>query len=585
MSTTFEHDFVISPPAATPRSALSGAASAALHQAPVSPPSDARAGTTHPQTNRMVVLVAPEFLEPGCAAELVRSTFRSARGDARILLRVCSAAGLNLAADLAEAGLIVDALVAPDIVPDDELPQSVAASAVFMPPGSTLEELNDFALALSDVVLTGPHWFTDPDLVNIAREQKKPVISAGDGLPPLPLRHPDIAGWLHTRRAHWRYCLCHASGRLEQFCLELFAYNWRGKAKGGHKHSRQQLRRCVSGGWPERWPPYFAPEDPEHDEQNWRKLAPDTAARHDAALIVDRFNSLDHSALFGAFAHRDLIWLAYFASAFAVFAAVMGSLPYFESGLAWPSMELFTLFGILAIILALRWTQLQDHWTSCRLAAEQLRIVRLCLPLFVVPSVLRGADKLPPGAAVYTVRALEEVKRTVRDQGVPRPRRSFSPAEAAAWLELLVEDQALYHETNELRLEHAEIRLHNWAAGLFLLAVLAVVAHYFSKLPWIAPVVPWLLILTAAGPAAAAALHGVRTRLGIVHRIALSRDTKAELDQIHTRLKQFKLNLPNLPSERAWSEIRSLALRASNAMGSENTSWHNLVRREKDDIM
>ncbi len=500
-------------------------------------------------------------------------------------MRVRSAAGVGVAADLAQAGLPVDVLMAPGIVPFDKLPSSIAAAAVCLPPGCTPEDLNEFALTFSDVVLIGPQWLADPDLIDQAREQKKPVIPAGDGLPPLPLRHPDIAGWLHTKRLHWRRFLSHGSGRLEQFCLELFAYNWRGKANGGHKRSREQLWRCVARGWPQHWPPYFAPEHPTEHEKNWRKLAPDIAAQHDAALIVDRFNSLDHSALFGAFAHRDLIWLAYFASAFAVFAAVMGSLSYFERGLVWPSVELFTLSCIVAIIVVLRWTQLQDHWTSCRLAAEQLRIARLCLPLFVVPSLLRSADILPPGAAVYTVRALEEVKRTVRDQGIPRPHKAFSPAEAAAWLDLLVEDQASYHENNELRLERAEIRLHNWAAGLFFVAVLAVLAHYFSKTAWIAPLLPWLLIPTAAGPAAAAALHGVRTRLGVVHRIALSRDTRVELDQVHARLIQLKLDLANLPPERAWSEIRSLALRASNAMGIENTSWHNLVRREKDDIM
>ncbi len=96
---------------------------------------------------------------------------------------------------------------------------------------------------------------------------------------------------------------------------------------------------------------------------------------------------------------------------------------------------------------------------------------------------------------------------------------------------------------------------------------------------------PYLLIPTAAGPAGAASLHGVRTRLGIVHRIALSRDTGAELRAIHDRLEQFRRDLGDMTPERAWSEIRMLAMRASTAMGSENTSWHNLVRREKDDIM
>jgi hypothetical protein len=583
MSTTFEQDFVADE-AAQPV-AVNRPTGAPPQRASGPPRPCGSPATPDRRINRTVVLMAPEF--PGVAEdiELVRTTIRSALGEARLLVRARGFGGLSFAAQLTESGLPVDLLLAPDIVPNDDLPSNLIASAVRMPPGSTPEELNDFALALCDIVLISAEGQADQDLIGQAADQRKPVIPAGAALPTLPLRHPDIAGWLHTRKKRWHGFLCHASGRLEQFCLELSAFNWRGGADGGRKHSRQRLWRCFSRGWRDHWPAYFAPEEAQNDARNWRKLAPDSTAGDDAALIVNRFNSLDQSALFGAFLHRDLIWVAYFASAFAVFDAVMGSLKYFEGGLVWPSVELITLGVIVGIILFLRVTQLQDHWTSCRLAAEQLRIARLCLPLFVVPSVLRGPDQMPPGLAVYTVRALEEVKRTVRDQGIPRLREDFSPAGAAAWLELIVADQASYHKINELRLERSEKRLHNWAAGLFLLAVLAVLAHYVSELPWVAPVVPCLLILTAAGPAAAAALHGVRTRLGIVHRIALSRDTKEELDQVHARLNQLKSNLANLSPERAWSEIRSLALRASNAMWSENTSWHNLVRREKDDIM
>ncbi|HEX3996620.1 MAG TPA: hypothetical protein VHX39_36085 [Acetobacteraceae bacterium] len=583
MSTTFEHDIVTG--AEAPSGVVSQLDVAHSHHLPVVAQIGARPVMPDRRINRTVVLVAPEFLGAADEIERVRTTLRSARGEVRALVCVRGAGGLTLAAHLTEAGLPVDVLLASDIEPGDDWPPHLSAAAVRMPSGSTPEEMNDFALALSDIVMTGPDRLADPDLISKAEDQRKPVIPAGDALPALPVRHPDIAGWLHTGKRGWRILLCHASGRLEQFCLELSAFNWRGREEGGRKDSRERLLRCVSVGWKKNWPPYFASEQPHDDERNWRKLAPDNKARDDTALIVERFNSLDHSALYGAFFHRDLIWVAYFLSAFAVFDAVMGSLKYFAGGVGWPSAELVTLAGIVVIIAFLRATQLQDHWTSCRLAAEQLRIVRLCLPLFVVPSVLRSADKASPGTPIYTMRALEEVKRTVRDQGIPRLRKDFSLAGAAAWLELIVADQASYHETNERRLERAEYRLHDWAAGLFLLAVLAVGTHYFHEVRWIAAVVPYLLILTAAGPAAAAALHGVRTRLGIVHRIALSRDTRLELAQIQEGLAKLKLNLANLPPERAWQEIRALALLASNAMWLENTSWHNLVRREKDDIM
>jgi hypothetical protein len=174
------------------------------------------------------------------------------------------------------------------------------------------------------------------------------------------------------------------------------------------------------------------------------------------------------------------------------------------------------------------------------------------------------------------------VKRAVRDQGLPRPREPFTPIQAAAWLDLIVHNQAEYHEDNVRRLEHAEKRLHNWAFVFFILAVLTVLAHFLPVSP---NALPYLLVFTAAGPASAASLHGVRTRLGVVHRIALSRETGAELKTIHDKLDQLRHSPADMTPERAWPEIRKLALRASTAMGSENTSWHSLVRREKDDLM
>lgn len=581
MSTTFERGQVTT----APQEVMN-------HARELGPRMSAATAVDRPEKNWTVILVAPEFLAGDGNIQLVRATYERAGGSTRLLARVRCATGLGVASELIAAGLPMDVLLAADLMLDGALPPNLATLAVRMPPGSTAAELNDFALALCDILLTGTNLSADQGLVDLAKKQRKPVISAGDTVPPLPIGHPDIAGWLHTKKSHWDQFGCHFAGRVEQFWLELFAFNWQGA-----RYSLGRLLRCVSARWADLWPPYFAPEK-SGEAANWRELAPDITAKDDNALIVRQFNSLDHSALYGAFLHRDLIWQAYSASAVAVFVAVMGSLWHFIFGLFWPLLEMLALVCIVAIIYFLRRTGLQDHWTSCRLAAEQLRIARLCLPLFVVPSVLASSDRRLPDSPLYTVRALEEVKRTVRDQGLPRPRDGFTPAQAASWLDLIIGDQALYHENNKRRLEHAEKHVGHLAIGLFLLAGLAVLVHVLyeiallSKIPWIAPylgdlksIVPYLLIPTAAGPAGAAALHGVRTRLGIVHRIALSKETGANLHALHERLEQFKGNLGTLPPERAWSEIRSLAQRASNAMGTENTEWHNLVRRERDDIM
>jgi hypothetical protein len=93
----------------------------------------------------------------------------------------------------------------------------------------------------------------------------------------------------------------------------------------------------------------------------------------------------------------------------------------------------------------------------------------------------------------------------------------------------------------------------------------------------------WLLLLTAAGPAFAAALHGAGTRLGIVHRAALSLDMERDLKRIGISLKKLIDDLPPVEQD-AWREVRRLAFEAANAMGQESTSWHGLVRRYRDEL-
>jgi len=88
-------------------------------------------------------------------------------------------------------------------------------------------------------------------------------------------------------------------------------------------------------------------------------------------------------------------------------------------------------------------------------------------------------------------------------------------------------------------------------------------------------------LATAAGPAFAAALHGTGTRLGIVHRAALSSDVAKELAKIDEDLTAVE-TMP--PGEESWTQMRRLAFAAAEAMGRENSSWHGLVRRYRDDL-
>jgi hypothetical protein len=224
-------------------------------------------------------------------------------------------ADFELAASLSWAGLAVEVLVNPGIEPPADLVLDPAVNVVRMPPGSRPQEVDEFALVLSDVVMTDPRSPKDIGLLGMADRQRKPLVAPGEELPALSVVSPDIAGRLNTEMPHWRYCFCHVFGRLEQFFQEAFAFNWRGKARHGFKYSCGRLKLSFLPSWAKDHGPYFAPEDVTGD---WRKRVPDRAAADGSALIVKRFNAMDHTALHGSFLHRDLIWFVHFASAWAV---------------------------------------------------------------------------------------------------------------------------------------------------------------------------------------------------------------------------------------------------------------------------
>ena len=204
----------------------------------------------------------------------------------------------------------------------------------------------------------------------------------------------------------------------------------------------------------------------------------------------------------------------------------------------------------------------------------------MSLPLLVLPPALATEDRNLEGERVdYQLAALAQVKRAVRQQGLPCvDYGSTTPAAGAAWPHLIVADQLHYHESNHITLERAEKSLGIVTAFFFFGSI----ALVFLVLMLFRTHDPRFLIATAAGPAFAAALHGAGMRLGIVHRSALSRDMKEQLGKIGQALG--KLIKAAASSSKAWQEVRTLTYRAAEAMGEENSSWHNLVQRYRDEL-
>jgi hypothetical protein len=248
----------------------------------------------------------------------------------------------------------------------------------------------------------------------------------------------------------------------------------------------------------------------------------------------------------------------------------------------WGIAEVMILLAVVVVVTGARSTGLQDRWTACRLGAEQLRIARMSLPLLVLPQALATKDAQSVGDSHGQKKfeleflALAQVKRIVREQGLPQRNDDFGAEKAAKWLHLIIDDQIVYHRNNHRKLDQAEDGLRHTTQVLFGIVVIAVVIHLYSH-------ASWLLLVTAAGPAFAAALHGAGTRLGIVHRSALSLDVDAKLTQVDETLTALIKAPPSLEQE-SWKEVRKLAYEATKIMGSENTSWHHLVRRYRDEL-
>ncbi len=527
--------------------------------------------------DKIVALVLPELLGEIDEKQLAR-TLSGGATPARALLCLPDQNGHALAATLERIGIETEILLGPAVAATP-----TRAFALRAPPGTLPTQQTEFALALADVVLFAPGREQDSWFRN-AKALGKPTIPIGEPLrggPSFEAAHrhldPHTPSW---RRAVGRRLF----GRIEQLLLELFAFNWRGWKKRGVSHSWDRLRKCVGPGWHPS--SYFAPS-------SWPNFAPDRSALPSSEIIAC-FDALDRSAVYGSHIHRDLVWLEHIGAAFAVFAAVAGHVSLWEGTLAglgsfflgehvewlWGILELVTLLGIVGMVMLVRTTELQDRWTACRLGAEQLRIALMSMPLLVLPSALATSDA-PPAADQHGARdtqfgffALAQVKRAVRAHGLPRLDSALTIAQAADWLHLIIRDQIAYHHGNHAKLEHTENRLRFLTKWIFFLAIAAVVTHFSFDFPA-------LLLATAAGPAFAAALHGTGTRLGIVHRAALSSEVAKELTQIDEDLTAVE----KMPSgDNAWTQLRRLTFAAAEAMGRENTSWHGLVRRYRDDL-
>jgi hypothetical protein len=493
-----------------------------------------------------VVLLVPEALGETPDLTGLRRTLAGSQRPARVLLCLIGTAGHELVATVAELGLDFQILVAAAAQP------AIKQLCLRALPGMSADDQNEFALALSDVVLVGSESDAS-SLTRTATKLGKAVTVLGD---PLPLLAPvaDVTKGLDPESSNWRF-LSSISGRLQQAMIEVLSFASHGWSRADRAASWRRLLRCVRPGW--RATTYFAPYD-------WQVLSPDRAAIVSGTPIVASFEAMDRSALQGSFLHRDIVWLG---AVFTICAAVAGyAFP--QNAVRLEILEFATLLAVGFAVFGIRLGNLKERWGACRFGAEELRIARMSLPLLVLPPALTTADTPPAGdhdiGDLLKLRALAQVKRAVRDQGLPQLDPAFNPKRAAQWLDLIVSDQLAYNRYNGRRLERVQDRLRRLTQVIFAIAVIALVVHLIELFKS-SQHQSNSLQLSGAALALSAALHGAGTRLGIVPRAVVSQEAERELARIDGALATFLMAPNDTPG--AWRDVRRLAVEASETIG------------------
>ena len=154
--------------------------------------------TAPPRAGTLVVLLAPDILGGSRGLEALCITISSGLSNIRLLFRIAHAADLELIESLAAFDLPKQVLLAHGISASDSI-----AEAVQMPPGGEEADLNELALALSDVVVYDADLGEKNKLVLLAKHLEKLTISLGQALPDLPIIGPSITSGLDPQFPGW----------------------------------------------------------------------------------------------------------------------------------------------------------------------------------------------------------------------------------------------------------------------------------------------------------------------------------------------------------------------------------------------
>ncbi|WP_024868305.1 hypothetical protein [Pseudoxanthomonas suwonensis] len=273
-------------------------------------------------------------------------------------------------------------------------------------------------------------------------------------------------------------------------------------------------------------------------------LDEDAWARH--------FDQWDRAASRAAHRHRDRVVLLHFLAALAVLTAVLGAIGFLghAMGLFWALAEVAILVGIVLMVRNDRNPKKSTHhaWLSCRKQAERFRAEALAR----IPAAPGIADEATRRAAIL---ALLEDQIGYQAKAHDRWEKLHGGLERAT--------RRIFYLVLVAAAGHlVPIGVESWRAmGNAVPHAVEVVAHFFHSPKW--------LIITAAGPAFAACLHGIASKLE-VKRLA------SQAGAMAARLSALKLELESLGPDNG-RELERLAQRIGDELTAEHSNWLSLV--------
>jgi len=280
--------------------------------------------------------------------------------------------------------------------------------------------------------------------------------------------------------------------------------------------------------------------------------------------------------------YRLFNWFSYSAGALAVFAAVSGAIylwPRGHSNNFWLNIELLLIIGIMAGVILAKTRDWHGRWISNRFIAEQLRYLKLCLPMLCIPQYLvKPLWHVKQGQLSLVSDELKYLQRCLTIQGLPSPvaNTPYKPYSVEAQreqlnaIQKLLNEQRLYHARKHRSQHRLNENMHTLSLLLFGLTLLAVIFHYFIH-------ADWLLIFTAVLPALAAAIHGISAKLEIGRLAGQSQVTAHELESL-------TLSMQEISPDTSWKgflQIRKLTLSAAHVMSGENIRWQELISHQE----